>query len=117
MGSQADVTIAPAGAQFLLQSGGQDWLIGWHPPDTLPDGKNHGALGLCFTPEARVILITENGKDWDLPAGRPEPGENWRETLDREVLEETCCDVQAATLLGFLRGVCIRGLEEGLVLV
>jgi hypothetical protein len=33
------------------------------------------------------------------------------------MFEETCCRVQDATLLGFARGVCIRGHEEGLVLV
>ena len=38
-------------------------------------------------------------------------------TLDREVLEEACASVEEATLLGFARGVCIEGPEEGLVLV
>jgi hypothetical protein len=109
--------VAQDGVQFLHHSRGQDWLQSWHPADVPPDGKNHGAAALCVTTEGHVILITENGNDWDLPAGRPEPGEGWRETLDREVLEETCCLVQDATLLGFARGVCIRGHEEGLVLV
>ena len=35
----------------------------------------------------------------------------------REVLEEACASVEEATLLGFARGKCIRGEEEGLVLV
>jgi ADP-ribose pyrophosphatase YjhB (NUDIX family) len=117
LGSQADVSIALAGAQFLLQTGGQDWLVAWHPADMPPKGKNHGALGICLTMDGQIILITENGKDWDLPAGRPEPGEKWRDTLDREMREETCCEVEDATLLGFLRGVCVRGHEEDLVLV
>lgn len=116
-GMQGDVTIAKDGVQFLHHSRGQDWLQSWHPADVPPDGKNHGAAGVCVTPEGHLILVTENGKDWDLPAGRPEPGEDWRQTLDREMLEETCCRVQDATLLGFARGVCIRGHEQGLVLV
>lgn len=116
-GMSAGLPIAKDGEQLLHHSRGQDWLQSWHPADVPPDGKNHGAAGVCVTTDGRVILITENGRDWDLPAGRPEPGEDWRETLDREVLEETCCLVQDATLLGFARGVCIRGHEEGLVLV
>ena len=111
------MTMASDGEQFLLQNRGQDWLQAWHPPYLPPDGRNHGAVGVCITEEGQLILVTENGQDWDLPAGRPEPGEDCRETLDREMLEETCCSVQDAILLGFTRGVCIRGHEEGLVLV
>jgi NUDIX domain len=52
-----------------------------------------------------------------LPGGRPEQGERWADTLRREVAEEACAVVERARLLGFTRGVCVRGLEEGLVLV
>jgi 8-oxo-dGTP pyrophosphatase MutT (NUDIX family) len=116
-GMRAPVPMARDGVQFLHHSRGQDWLQSWHTADVPPDGKNHGSAGVCVTTEGHVILITENGKDWDLPAGRPESGEDWRATLEREVLEETCCRVQEAVLLGFARGVCTRGHEEGLVLV
>ena len=45
-------------------------------------------------------------------------GEDWRATLEREVLEEACASVEEATLLGFAKGVCAsEGPEEGLVLV
>jgi ADP-ribose pyrophosphatase YjhB (NUDIX family) len=54
---------------------------------------------------------------WELPAGRPEAGEDWRTTLDREVMEEACAKVVSASLLGFGRGECVRGTEQGLVLV
>jgi ADP-ribose pyrophosphatase YjhB (NUDIX family) len=116
-GKYASVPIARDGVPVLYQNGGQDWLQSWHPAEAPPEGKNHGAAGVCVTPAGHVILITENGRDWDLPAGHPEPGEDWRQTLDREVLEEACSLVQDATLLGFARSVCIRGHEEGLVLV
>jgi ADP-ribose pyrophosphatase YjhB (NUDIX family) len=62
-------------------------------------------------------LITSDGARWDLPAGRPEGAETWEETLRREMLEEACARVIEARLLGFARGRCIRGHEEGLVLV
>lgn len=47
----------------------------------------------------------------------PEGDEDWRATLEREVLEEACARVDEASLLGFSRGVCIKGHEQGLVLV
>ena len=49
--------------------------------------------------------------------GRPEGDESWEQTLRREILEETCSIVRAARLLGFCRGVCLTGPEEGVVLV
>jgi ADP-ribose pyrophosphatase YjhB (NUDIX family) len=64
-----------------------------------------------------VVLISPDGKIWDLPAGRPEIGEAWEDTLRREMLEEACATVVQATLLGFTRGACVRGPEKGRVLV
>ena len=97
---------------------GQDIVVSWHPSVLpAPTGKNHGAAGICFTPEQNVVLVTWPGVSWEFPAGRPERGEDWRATLDREILEEACASVEKATLLGFARSVCINGSEEGLVLV
>jgi ADP-ribose pyrophosphatase YjhB (NUDIX family) len=49
-------------------------------------------------------VISRDGVIWDLPAGRPEPGESWEQTLRREMDEEACATVIAARLLGFTRG-------------
>lgn len=57
------------------------------------------------------------GSWWGLPGGRPEPGEDWTATLHREVVEEACATVTGCRLLGYSRGTCIRGHEQGLVLV
>ncbi|GAB3427680.1 hypothetical protein GCM10027569_69590 [Flindersiella endophytica] len=54
---------------------------------------------------------------WGFPAGRPEGAETLRQTLDRELREEACVQVLDARLLGYARSHCIRGHEEGLVLV
>jgi 8-oxo-dGTP pyrophosphatase MutT (NUDIX family) len=64
-----------------------------------------------------VVLVTNDGVAWDIPAGRPEQGETLRQTLDREMLEETCGRVTDARLLGYSRGLCVRGHEQGLILV
>lgn len=82
-----------------------------------PSGKPHGSAGICFTNDGHVVLVRWDGISWEFPGGRPEGDEDWRATLDREVLEEACASVQEAALLGFSKGVCTRGPEEGLVLV
>jgi 8-oxo-dGTP pyrophosphatase MutT (NUDIX family) len=96
---------------------GQEWVVTWHTPKSAPDGKRHGSAGICLTPDENVILVSADGTHWDWPAGRPEDGEDWEATLRREVREEACADVVACRLLGFSRGYCIRGQEEGLALV
>lgn len=105
------------GDELLAHSNGQEWIITWHVPGVAPGGKPHGSAGICVTPEGSVVLISADGTRWDLPACRPEGSEDWEETLRREMLEEACAMVRTARLLGFSRGHCIRGPEEGLVLV
>ena len=96
---------------------GQDIVSSWHPPVLSPPcGTRWGSAGICFTRDANVVLVKESGF-WGYPGGRPEEDEDWRATLDREVLEEACASVEEATLLGFARGECVKGGEEGLVLV
>jgi ADP-ribose pyrophosphatase YjhB (NUDIX family) len=113
----AEGLVAADGQELQIQSNGQDWLVSWHPPPLPPPGTPHGAEGVCVTPAGEVVLISPDGKLWDLPAGRPEVGETWEDTLRREMLEEACATVVAATLLGFTRGACVRGPETGRVLV
>ena len=96
---------------------GQDMVVSWHPPELpAPAGRPHGAAGICFTPEGKVVLVTWPGVSWEFPAGRPEGEEEWRATLDREVLEEACAVVEEAALLGFVRW-CVEGQTERLTLV
>jgi 8-oxo-dGTP pyrophosphatase MutT (NUDIX family) len=39
--------------------------------------------------EGRVLLLLNERGEWDLPGGRPDPGEDHRAALEREVREET----------------------------
>ena len=39
--------------------------------------------------EGRVLLLLNERDEWDLPGGRPDPGEDWPAALVREVREET----------------------------
>src|SRR5207248_2476359 len=77
----ADGLVAADGVQVLVWSGGQQWLVSWHPPPEPPDGTPHGAEGVCVTPDGGIVIISPDGTRWDLPAGRPEPGETWEQTL------------------------------------
>jgi len=103
--------------EFAVRSNGGDWSITWHAPTMVPAGKAHGANAFCVTADGGVVLISRDGKRWGWPGGRPEGDESWEQTLRREILEETCAIVSEARLLGFTRGVCLAGPEEGLALV
>jgi len=50
--------------------------------------------------ERCVLLLLNARGEWDLPGGRPEPGEDHRVALMREVREETGLDVAVGVLLG-----------------
>jgi 8-oxo-dGTP pyrophosphatase MutT (NUDIX family) len=62
---------------------------GWRPPTHLVTQ----ALGLCFTADGMVVMVTEDGLGWSLPGGTIEPGETMEQTLIREVAEEACARV------------------------
>ena len=109
--------VARDGEAFAVRSNGGDWLTAWHSPTAVPTGTAHGANGFCVTAEDSVVLISHDGERWGWPGGRPDGDESWEQTLRREILEEACAIVTGARLLGFCRGVCLTGPEEGLVLV
>jgi 8-oxo-dGTP pyrophosphatase MutT (NUDIX family) len=45
-----------------------------------------------------LLLLNERG-EWDLPGGRPDPGEDHRAALKREVREEAGLDVEVGAAL------------------
>ena len=104
------------GEELPHQDNGQDWIVSWHPPSTPPAGTPHGAAGICLTGDAGIVLV-QNAGGWEIPAGRPEDDENWEETLRREMKEEACVAVTEARFLGFTRGPCVRGAQQGHVIV
>ena len=110
--------VARDGEEFKFRDRDQDWIAIWHPPGLpAPRRTRHGSAAICLTAEGDVVLVSSDGETWGSPGGRPEGDEDWRATLEREVLEEACCRVEVATLLGFSTGAVVRGPEEGLVLV
>jgi ADP-ribose pyrophosphatase YjhB (NUDIX family) len=104
------------GRDYVVPTGGQDWRVRWFPPEAEPPGTAHGAAAVCVAHD-QVVLVSGDGDRWGIPGGRPEAGEDWADTLQREALEEACAVVTACKLLGFSRGVCTQGPQRGLVLV
>jgi 8-oxo-dGTP diphosphatase len=49
--------------------------------------------------DGRVLLLLNERGEWDLPGGRPDPGEDHRSALVREVREEAGYDVEVGALL------------------
>jgi ADP-ribose pyrophosphatase YjhB (NUDIX family) len=105
------------GEQVEVADNSQRWLSSWHRADEPPEGRPHGALGVCVTNTNEVVLVSRDGLAWSFPSGRPEGAESWEDTLRREMMEEACAVVLHARLLGFSQGKCIEGKEKGLVLV
>ncbi|MFF8841850.1 NUDIX domain-containing protein [Streptomyces sp. NPDC015127] len=108
--------IAGDGVDFTAFINGQEWRVAWFPPPDAPPGTPHGAEAVCVAGD-RIVVISGDGQRWGLPAGRPEGQEQWVDTMRREVREEACAEVSECRLLGFSRGLCIGGPQEGLVLV
>ncbi len=108
--------VAADGVEWTVTSGGQDWRVAWHPPPHPPPGTPHGSAAVCLAAD-QMVLVSGDVRRWGLPGGQPEPGEDWTAALHREVWEEACATVTGCRLLGYSRGRCTHGAEEGLVLV
>ena len=46
------------------------------------------------------ILIVKNGKNWTIQGGKPENDETFMQTLNREVMEETCVTIKNLEYIG-----------------
>jgi 8-oxo-dGTP pyrophosphatase MutT (NUDIX family) len=87
-------------AENILTDGGRCRVSWFDPPFRPPLEQTRHALGVCFTCERKIVLVTWNDRDWSLPGGTVEPGETLGQTLVREVREEACARVVDCAYIG-----------------
>lgn len=63
-----------------------------------PTGFPISAKGVVLC-RGRALLLRNARGEWDLPGGRPEPGEDLARTVEREVMEESGARVTAEHLI------------------
>lgn len=75
------MTVQPL-VQETVVADGASYRVSWFdPPFHPPLAESTQALGICFTPESQIVLVTWNDADWTLPGGTIEPGETLEQTL------------------------------------
>ncbi len=80
---------------------GRPLEVSWHDSTFIPPRELiTQASGLCFTNDSKIVLVTTNGKTWQLAGGQPEVGETIEHAFVREVAEEACATVNHLSYLG-----------------
>jgi ADP-ribose pyrophosphatase YjhB (NUDIX family) len=76
----------------------------WQPPPFRPSRRlTTQALGLCFTGDGQIVLVTDDGANWTLPGGHPEAAETLEAALVRAVRDVASARVVESAYIGCQR--------------
>lgn len=74
-------------------------LMAWQQSPNIKNGHIRIKIAQIYcwliTNDKKIVIVSKNGKDWQLPGGKPDlaRNENMAQTVTREVLEETGLDI------------------------
>jgi ADP-ribose pyrophosphatase YjhB (NUDIX family) len=97
------VSVQPLVVETVVADGARYRVSWFDPPFRPPLANTTQALGICFTHDSQIVLVTWNDSDWTLPGGTIEPGETLQQALAREVWEEACARVLSCAYIGCQR--------------
>jgi 8-oxo-dGTP diphosphatase len=95
--------VTPSGTSPLTAHAGTVVAVPAKPQNrACPDGAARAVTvkAVCLTEDGRVLLCRNHRGEWELPGGRPHPGERHEDCAIREVREETGLDVTVDRFLG-----------------
>jgi len=83
---------------------GRVTTVSWLAPPFRPERRlTTQALGICFTDDGQIVLISSDGENSTLPGGHPEVGEALEAVLERELREEACARLVSCEYIGCQR--------------
>ena len=78
---------------------GSIFIVRYEALSWLPLATTPFSIKGVLIDDSRVLLLLNERGEWDLPGGRPDPGEDHRTALKREVREEAGLDVEVGAAL------------------
>jgi hypothetical protein len=71
------VSVQPLLAETVVTDGARYRVSWFDPPFRPPLANTTQALGICFTHDAQIVLVTWNDHDWILPAAPSSSARLW----------------------------------------
>jgi 8-oxo-dGTP diphosphatase len=67
-------------------------------------------MGVVTDQRGRILLVKTERRGWEPPGGQVERGEDLIAALKREIVEESCCEVEVGRLVGVYSNVGALGI-------